>query len=280
MDNIQELSKKWNVKVYSIRNWMTKYKEKLNIENIIVAESVFLNNYVKIVKERNTVKLIYIQKKNRLKDLDLNKNEENIIQLLSIKWKISRYAVKSWIKRNANQDFYSVDELLNNQNVQIITPENFDLSFRFEDVSIITNKKQVLALSKKWNTSVNGAKKWIRNNLPDKFKEIYDDKHLERNKKKVFHEQKINYLESLEENFNEQEAMKFLNINKTTLYAQIKAHNPNLLEKLHNKHLCPKCNYKNRSNGQYRRCLDCNHNFKPDTHLQMLNNQIIELETK
>ena len=55
--------------------------------------------------------------------------------------------------------------------------------------------------------------------------------------------------------------MKFLNINKSGLYAQIKAHNPILLDKLHNKYLCPKCNNKTRSNGSLRRCLVCDYSF-------------------
>lgn len=262
LENIQELSKKWNINIYSTRSWITKYKEKLNLEKIIIDEKLLLNNSIKVTKERKTIKLIYIQKKNRLKDIELNKNEKNIIQLLSIKWKISRYAVKAWIKRNIN-DFNQINknsEIYNKNHIKT-NSNKIDFSSRFKDTSLITNKKQVLDLSKKWSTSVNGAKKWIRNNLPDKFNEIYDDKHLIKNQKKVIQQEKVKYIQSLKEDFNEYETMKFLNINKSGLYTQIKAHNPDLLEKLHNKYLCPKCNGKTRSNGNLRRCLICDHSF-------------------
>lgn len=250
LNNIQELSKKWNIKVYSIRNWITKHKEKLNLEKINIDKKVFLSDNIKKSKERKTVKLIYIEKKNRLNDINLHKNNKNIINLLSVKWNISCHAVKSWIKRNINE-------------INKINSQKIDFASRLEDVSLITNKRQVLELSKKWNTSVNGAKKWIKNNLPDIFNEIYDDKHLLKNKKRIIQQEKIRYIKTLKQDFNEEEAMIFLSLNKSSLYSQIKAHNPDLLDKLHNKYLCPKCNSKTRSNGKLRKCLVCNHNFNP-----------------
>lgn len=266
LDEILKLSKQWNISMHSVRSWLIKYKEKIIKQNIILDERFFLKNSNNIIKDRITVKLINIQKNHRLIDIDLYKNNENIVQLLSIKWNISRYAVKSWFKRNAIEYYNQADEdsrNKTNKNIQIIPKETIDFSSRVTEVVSLTNKKEVLALSKKWNTSVNGAKKWIRNNLPDKFIEIYDDKHLIKNQKIAIKKDKISYVKSLEEGFNEIEAMTFLDMNKSALYTQIKLYNPLLLEKIHNQHLCPKCHHKSRSNGQYRRCLDCNHNFKP-----------------
>lgn len=253
------LSKEWNQSIDWTKSWLIKNESNLNINNIT------LDNLNRISKQ----KLNFTNKTNRLNDLKEILEHSLILETLSKKWDLRKDNVKVWLKRNA-PEYYKKIPTKKTQRKQIsslfILKSKIDFSSRFTEVSILTNKKQVLELSKKWDTSVNGAKKWIRNNLPDKFKEIYDDKHLEKNKKKVLQQEKINYIKSLEEDFNEIEAMNFLSISKIALYTQIKVHNPDLLEKLHNKHLCPKCNYKTRSNGQYRRCLSCNHDFKPKIH--------------
>lgn len=291
-DNIITLSKIWNTNYNSILKWLRRYESKLHEYNIKLNSNFKTTksinkkeDYLRLVNDNEIIKklmdkwnlsedrvkrIIYKLKKETENDLhisnkykeEMKKNDikavligENPVDKLSQMWDMEKFSVRRTIKNlnldNLHKDFKIKEVVL------------FDKQKRIEDVSILTNKKQVLDLSKKWNTSVNGAKKWIRNNLPDKFKEIYDDKHLEKNKKKVLQQEKINYIKSLEEDFNEVEVMNFLSISKIALYTQIKAHNPDLLEKVHNKHLCPKCNYKTRSNGQYRRCLDCNHNFKP-----------------
>lgn len=289
-ENIIHLSKVWNRNFNSTLNWLRKYESKLQeynlklnytlkakklinrkddyltlkndtqiIEKLMKKWSLSKDRVNRIISKLKTETDLHISNKSKI-DMKINDitevlSHENPLEMLCINWNTSRHNVKKNIKKlgleNLNDNFKM-------QEIKVVNKTE-----RISDVLSLTNKKEVLALSKKWNTSVNGAKKWIRNNLPDKFKEIYDDKHLIKNQKIAIKKEKISYIKLLVEGFNEIEAMTFLDMNKPALYKQIQLYNPHLLEIIHNQHLCPKCHHKTRSNGKLRRCLSCNHNFKP-----------------
>lgn len=119
----------------------------------------------------------------------------------------------------------------------------------------IANKKEVPLLAKKWNTSVNGAKKWIKNNLPDHFNQIYDNSLLVKNQKKEYYYQ----ISSLQyENFKINHFMQE--------HKLIKAHNKELYEKIAYWIDCKFCVGKTRfaskrKNKAIYRCLNCDKGF-------------------
>lgn len=232
------------------------------------------NYYTKIKNEIPTpIEAVNIEYKNKVESL-YETTLENYLNILPTKWGMSEKEVTLWIKKNAYEYYMKIlkhegeQELISahkkkiQREVNRIDSEESRIE-RINDVLNSTNKKQVSELAKKWTTSVNGAKKWIRNNLPDKFAEIYDDKHLVKNKQKMVQQERENYVKSLQDNFNVEQAMLFLNTNKSGLFSLITKYNPTLLNQLHSKHPCPKCNSKTRTNGKYQRCTSCNHNFYP-----------------
>jgi 5-methylcytosine-specific restriction endonuclease McrA len=290
-EDIQKISLDWNVVYYTALAWLRKYENKLKSESIYIDKSLETNkknnrkdDYIKYKNHPNNISIlmkiwsvsedrvqriiknfeknkeihITIKDKDNMRINDINEvwSKKDPIASLSKNWQINKNAVKKSIQKlnltHLHEDF-KISE------IKIV-----DIESRINDVINITNKKEVLALSKKWDTSVNGAKKWIRNNLPDKFKEIYDDKHLIKNQKQKLKKEKEEYIKSLDRDFNEEEAMSYLNTNKSGLFALISKYNTNLIDKLHSKHLCPKCNSKSRTSGNYQRCLVCNHNFTPN----------------
>lgn len=260
-ENILELSDLWNTRLPRVKTWLNDYKDKLIDYDIYIDQSILTQTKKKSKDKVLGIKVLHIMKESRLQDVEKYKNEKNAVQLLSVKWNISRHSAKVWIKNNA-VDFYNKNDAIKIEPVKEVNIES-----RFSQAALLTNKKQVLSLSKEWNTSVNGAKKWIRNNMPEKFKQIYDDNLLERNKKLAQKDEKKLYLQSLDLNtFNLVDVMKYLNINKPSLYALIKQHNPNLYEQLMSKVSCKYCGNKTRTSGTNKkgevryRCLskECN----------------------
>lgn len=287
---INTLASMWNISTNSTLLWIRKYENKLN------KQSIFLDENLKLVKKENR-KIDYEENKDKKNILDLLinrwglsadrvgkiikkfKNEKDLyvrqgksdkyemrvndinevlfkknpVEILSKNWDMEKTSVKKAI-RNLNLTNKHKDFLIEKAKV-------IDISEREKIVLTLTNKKQLPQIAKNFGVSTNGLKKWMRNNVPEKFNEIFDDSLLEKNKLKSAKQKKVDFIISLKDGFNEESAMLFLSVNKSGLFLLIKKYNSQLLEILHSKHLCPQCNSKSRTNGKYQRCLSCNHNF-------------------
>lgn len=247
-EHLIEFSKVWNLSIDTIKHWIIKNENKLNIYNIQIAELNKVYNQKKDSISKSTEKM------NRLNDLKSIDEIGSMLENLSKKWNISKNNIKPWLKRNATDYYNQIEEYLRNKKVEvkikIIPQEKIDLTYRFNEVYQLTNKKQVPQLARKWRVSDTGAKKWIRNNMPEKFKEIYDDSLLEKNKKLALKNDKANYIKSLNlDTFDLENIMIELKTNKSGLYSLIKNKNPTLYEQLTNHIHCKFCNGKVRTSG-------------------------------
>lgn len=152
--------------------------------------------------------------------------------------------------------------------IKVRTEKKFS---RLQQLSLLTNKKQVPTLAKSWNISSTGAKKWIKNNAPEKFAEIYDDALLEKNKVAALKAQKLHYIKNLTiDNFDLDDFIKVYGKNKSGAYSLLSKYNKDLFAHISKTPDCIHCNGKTRTSGttmklgesiQRYRCMDCDKSF-------------------
>ena len=258
-------------------NNLEEFAKKLNIEKekaLLLLKVYSPLTYNRILNESVNHKEI----SDRLQDLQ-HIDIQNCVEHLSKKWKLTREEVKSWLKEH-NNIFYKkiietedIQQKLTQQLLALVQVATNKVAFdqRFHKLSLMTNKKQIPKLAKSWNVSTNGAKKWIKNNAPNKFTEIYDDELLEKNKVKMLKEQRMNYIKSLtSDNFDLKDFIKDYGGNKSGAYSLLSKYNKFLFNQISKTSDCIHCNGKTRSYGfsiksnmkipRYK-CLSCNKNF-------------------
>jgi 5-methylcytosine-specific restriction endonuclease McrA len=208
---------------------------------------------------------------------------EGSLDILVKKWGLKKEAVITWLKQYDNKFYLKIMEHEFNAKEQkdLISKitnyadlkENEEIirASRLQQLSPITNKKQVPTLAKSWNTSINGAKKWIKNNAPEKFAEIYDDALLEKNKVAALKSQKLDYIKSLTtDNFDLNDFIKVYGGNKSGAYSLLSKYNKDLFAHISKTPDCIHCNGKTRTSGtivkagetvKRYRCVDCDKSF-------------------
>lgn len=242
------LADKWNIDKKTTKIWLKKYKKEIEKYSVIINFSEQKEKLVK--KERDNIfltKKIFYQ--SRVNDLKQYQDNPDAFKILNELWKINNS--KRWIKANHSDDYEkmnksNIDTYLKPIEFNIINLEQHQL-----DLSVINNKTEIKILAKKWNISMNGVKKWIKENNPERFKEIYDNKHLIKNKKIEEKNKKANYLTNLDKNtFILEDIMKELNVNKPVIYSLLKQYNPTLLDELQSSTKCIHCSFKTRTSGK------------------------------
>ena len=301
-DNIEKISIDWNLKQISARLWILKNKSifmengiHIEIQKNNKSYNSLIKNKISIIEDsyknidleemasiikcsvndlKNFIKIycpkIYSEIFNIKEELKIKAEKmlnslgsyplESCVIKFSEEWNLSEKEAINWIRRN-DKSLYSKIKLLKSNSVSFIN-EQLNFEQRKNLVLQVNNKKELPNIAKRFGVSTNGLKKWIRNNMPEHFMEIYDDRHLVKNKSRILKQERENYIKSLSEGFDEEEALKILNTNKPGLFALISKYNYQLIEKLHSQYLCPKCSSKSRSSGKKRRCISCNHEFK------------------
>jgi Zn finger protein HypA/HybF involved in hydrogenase expression len=246
--NFHLLADKWNIDKKTTKIWLKKYKKEIEKYSVIINFSEQKERLVK--KERNDIfltKKIFYQ--SRVNDLKQYQDNPEAFKILNELWKIDNS--KRWIKAN-HSDYY---EKMNKHNIDTyLKPIEFNIiniEQRQLDLSLINDKKEIKILTEKWNIFMNGVKKWIKENNPERFKEIYDDKHLMKNKKIEEKKKKTNYVSSFtKETFNLEEAIVKLQTNKSGVYALLRQYNPTLLDELQSSTKCIHCSFKTRTSGK------------------------------
>ena len=249
-DNLAEIAQEMFMENQTLYTWLKKYKNKLEENNIFIN---FSKSFV-VTKLQNIPEILA-----EVEATDLSKNS-----LLSIaqKYNVGFSAVRQFIKKHDLNLYLKLD---NKEGL-----DNNEFS-RLQQLSPITNKKQVPTLAKSWNTSINGAKKWIKNNAPDKFAEIYDDALLEKNKVAALKARKLDYIKNLTiDNFDLNDFIKDYGGNKSGAYSLLSKYNKDLFIHISKTPDCIHCNGKTRAYGttvksgetipRYR-CLDCDKSF-------------------
>ena len=252
LDNIEEICKIFKLNKEVFYNWAVLYSDKLKNAGIIVS----------LLKNRRGIKAVKVQ--NILNEIKLNNFTEKNINEITEKHNVKSRHIKIILKENNPNLFNDLIAIPSNKE----TEKKF---FRLQQLSIITNKKQVPTLAKSWNVSSTGAKKWIKNNAPKKFTEIYDDAFLEKNKISALKAQKLDYIKNLTiENFNLNNFIKSYGGNKSGAYSLLSKYNKDLFAHISKTPDCIYCNSKTRTSGttvksgetvQRYRCVDCNKSF-------------------
>lgn len=230
------------------KNWIKRHKQEIEKHNIKIDFPEQKKKIITKQKANNFFKKNILNLE-RLKNIQEYENNPNAFKILNELWQIDNS--KQWIKTN----YIEYYEKMNKHNIDTyLKPIEFnviDLKQRELDLALITHKKEIKILANKWNISINGAKKWIKDNHPERFKEIYDDKHLMKNKKLEAKNEKESYLANLnQDTFVLEEVMKKLNTNKPSIYSLLKKHNPILLEQLQFSVKCIHCSFKTRTSGK------------------------------
>ena len=243
-DNLAEIAQAMLVENQTLYTWLKKYKSKLEENNIFIN---FSKSFV-ITKLQNIPEILA-----EIEATDLSKNS-----LLDIarKYNVGFSAVRQFIKRHDLNLYLKLD--------------NKEIS-RLQQLSLLTNKKQVPTLAKQWSTSINGAKKWIKNNAPEKFAEIYDDALLEKNKVKALKDNNLKYIQGLTvDTFDLNSFIKDYGSNKSGAYSLLSKYNKDLFQHISQTPDCIHCSGKTRTSGntikagediQRYRCLNCNKSF-------------------
>ena len=260
---VQEIAKKYDVLPSNLRaliknndtNLYHKLEDTLGMKN-----KAFLKN-------KQTQRLHYL--------LSINRNNPDLNEIMQY-FNLDYSRTLAWIGKYDKQLSKTLKVNLKNEKkfqfkvVQIKVETEKEFS-RLQQLLLITNKKQVPTLAKGWNVSATAAKKWIKNNAPEKFAEIYDDALLEKNKVKVIKTEKLDYIKSLTaDNFDLNDFIKDYGGNKSGAYSMLSKYNKNLFAHISKTPECIYCNGKTRTSGttikagqvipRYR-CLDCNKSF-------------------
>jgi hypothetical protein len=216
----------------------------------------------------------------RITDLKIYNNKvlgyHDFIELAE-KWKGSTESAKNWIRlheakiQNNGIVFSSIENISKHSYLSTEV-----INDRYNDMKLIdleTNWKGIL--SKKWNISIDGVRKWIKENNYDFFKSHY--KLTPTNKLHIYLEDKKNNIKSLlqkcreNQNFDINLFLPFFNNSKASCTSYLKRFFPNDYDYFHPMPSCSHCISKNiqkfgwsklkNGNTQRYKCLDCSKQF-------------------
>ncbi len=252
---LEYLRDKWQIDKIDIKRWLMRHN----------FTSLHKDFEIKFIRRVNTVP--NLSKKEilemRINDVNNSIKDDNPIEYLSKLWEVTSNQVIKWIKHNKMISYHSSFDL--SQNIKKTTP----LDIRQEDFHLLKTKFDLPTIGEKWGMSTNGAKQWLRNNFPEKFKEIYQNSFYAYEIEERLKNEQIQEISQLNLiNFNLQDLMRKYSINKSGIIYLIKKHNPILFSKAFRAQKCIYCNEEARTNGKINnkpmyRCLNnnCKKNF-------------------
>jgi 5-methylcytosine-specific restriction endonuclease McrA len=216
----------------------------------------------------------------RIKDLGIYNNKTlgyHDLMELAEKWQGSTEAVKSWIrlhniKIQENGIEIKIEEYIPNHSIlstEIINERKTDL------ISIILDENWKEFLSKKWNISIDGVRKWIKENDYNFFKNNY--KLSPTKKKNIYLEDRKNEIAKLlakcksNNQFDINLFLPFFSDSKASCISYLKSSFANEYLYFHPLPKCLDCESKNtqrfgwvklkKGNTQRYKCLDCSKHF-------------------